>query len=166
MFLLQVANWTFQEELQIVQADVKLEISNQVVVEEPLCVDVGLPALLLSGLEDTEAFRFSPPEEWGKMPFFVCGCGDPECRGFSFEVKHHGDEVIWLEVEESETGSRRIVEEFSMNNRTVQQQLLALGETFLEFVKDKPYKPYFSDTVSVVQSLVEKLKTSLSLNEH
>jgi hypothetical protein len=163
MFLLQVTNWSFHEELQIIQADVLLEIEGQSVVEEPLCVDVGLPALLLSGLQDTEAFRFSPPEDWMKMPFFVCGCGDPECRGFSFQVKHQAnDEVLWIEIEESETGSRRNVDDFTLPKPVVQAQLILIGEQFLEFIKDKAYQPYFSNTVAVVEGLLEKLKGEVS----
>jgi hypothetical protein len=163
MFSLQVSNWSFHEELQIIQADVKLEIEGQSIVEEPLCVDVGLPALLLSGLQDTEPFRFSAPESWEKMPFFVCGCGDPECRGFSFQVKHHSDTALaWIEIEESETGSRRIVDDFILPKVEVQQQLISIGEQFETFIEGKNYQPYFSDTAAVVQDLLQKLKDVVS----
>jgi hypothetical protein len=88
MLLLSLKKWSFDADLQIIHADVKLIIEGQILIDEPLCIDVGLPALLLSACEATEPNRWASHLEWQRMPFFVCGCGDAECRGFSFVVKH------------------------------------------------------------------------------
>jgi len=61
---------------QIILADVKLEIENNVWIDEPLCIDVGLPALLLSAIEATAPNRWAPAAEWQKMRFclWLRGC--------------------------------------------------------------------------------------------
>ncbi|PYI50807.1 hypothetical protein [Paenibacillus flagellatus] len=162
MFELNVDRLSFDEGLQIVQADVRLAIDGESVVEEPLCVDVGLPALLLSGLEDTSPYRWAPADEWSRMPFFVCGCGDPECRAYSFRVKHrNGEEAEWTLVEESEDGTYREQESYAVPLGECREQLIELGERFLAFVGPLDYRPYFADTVPVVQELVDRLKAAV-----
>src|ERR1700688_2993328 len=98
MLLLSLKKWSFDADLQIIHADVKLIIEDQILIDEPLCIDVGLPALLLSACESTEPNRWASHLAWQQMPFFVCGCGDAECRGFSFVVKHVDE--TWLQISE------------------------------------------------------------------
>jgi hypothetical protein len=159
MFDLQVNRLSFDKGLQIVQADVRLIIDGEAVIDEPMCVDVGLPALLLSGLTDVTPYRWAEAREWGRMPFFVCGCGDPECRAYSFRVRHiNGEEAEWTLVEEAEDRSFREHESYVISLAECRQQLIGLGERFLAFVEPLDYRPYFADTVPVVQELVERLK--------
>lgn len=158
MFNLQVSRLSFHPELQIVQADVLLAIDGDTVIEEPMCVDVGLPALLLSGLEDVSPFRFAPTGEWWRMPFFVCGCGDPECRGYSFRVHHvNGNEAEWTLVEEAADGTYREHESYTVQLDVWRKQLIELGERFLSFVDAYDYRPLLADTVPIVQQLVKRL---------
>ncbi|GAA3409278.1 hypothetical protein ACFFNY_09305 [Paenibacillus hodogayensis] len=166
MFDMQVSRLSFDPDLQIVQADVKLEIDGQSVIEEPLCVDVGLPALLLGGLEDMSPYRWAEAGQWQRMPFFVCGCGDPECRGFSFRVTHVDAEwAEWTLVEEAEDRSNREYETYVVSLDECRRQLIELGERFLQFVEPLDYRPYFADTVPVVRQLVEWLKLAQAGNE-
>ncbi|WP_240041438.1 hypothetical protein [Paenibacillus ginsengarvi] len=161
MFNLRMSGMSFDSGLQIVQADVLLSIDGETVIEEPLCIDVGLPALLLSGLEEMEPYRWAPANEWRRMPFFVCGCGDPECRGYSFRVKHTGGgQSEWTLVEEAEDGTYREHETYRISADECRTQLLELGERFLAFVEPLDYNPYFADTVPVVKELVARLKHS------
>lgn len=159
MFELRVDGMSFDRGLQIVQADIRLTIDGDTVIEEPMCVDVGLPALLLGALEDTTPYRWAPVDQWRRMPFFVCGCGDPECRGYSFRVKHlDGERAEWTLVEEAEDGSQREQESYVVSLDECRGQLIELGERFLRFVEPLDYRPYFADTVPVVRELVERLK--------
>ncbi|MEF3304410.1 hypothetical protein [Paenibacillus sp. GYB003] len=159
MFDLRVSRMSFDKGLQIIQADVSLAIGGEAIVDEPLCIDVGLPALLLSGLENMSPYRWAPAREWRKMPFFVCGCGDPECRAHSFRVTHTSeDEAEWTLIDEAEDGSFREHETYVVPLGPCREQLIGLGERFLEFVAPLDYRPYFADTVPIVRELVEKLK--------
>lgn len=153
-----VKGWSHDKDLQIIQADVFMAVDDSIIIDEPLCVDVGLPAFLYSVLQDTTPNRFAPAEEWQRMPFFVCGCGDPECRGFSFVVRHLSDEQVELaSVEERTNGTYRELETHIVSNMTYSKQVLAIGETYLQFIKDLDYRPYFGDTVKVVEDLVHQI---------
>ncbi|MDD9271260.1 hypothetical protein ACFPES_29920 [Paenibacillus sp. GCM10023248] len=158
MFELSVEGWSLDKDLQIIQADVRMAVDGSILIEEPLCIDVGLPALLYSALHDTEPDRFAPPDEWVKMPFFVCGCGDPECRGFSFVV-HHKDrnELELISVEERGDGTHRKFENHLIAVSDYRKQVLRIGETYLAFIQGLDYRPYYADTVKVVEELVEQL---------
>ncbi|MDF2720371.1 MAG: hypothetical protein K0Q59_46 [Paenibacillus sp.] len=159
MFELQINGMSFEDELQIVQADVKLTIDGDTVIEEPLCIDVGLPALLLGGLEPIEPNRFADAGEWEKMPFFVCGCGDPECRGYSFRVKHRdGLQAEWTLVEESADGAYREFESYTVDLAEVRAQMIRLAEQYVQFVAPLDYRPHLKDTVEIVRTLLERLK--------
>ncbi|MBD0383489.1 hypothetical protein [Paenibacillus sedimenti] len=159
MFDLSVTGWSLDKDLQIIQADVRLAVEDSVIIEEPLCVDVGLPAFLYSALNDTEPNRFAPADQWERMPFFVCGCGDPECRGFSFTVSHLNDEQLELKlVEERSNGTYRELESHIVRAAEYRGQLLELGQTYLQFVQGLDYRPYFADTVKVVTGLVDQLQ--------
>ncbi|BFT69771.1 hypothetical protein [Paenibacillus sp. P36] len=158
MFELSVKGWSLDKDLQIIQADVRMAVDDSVIIEEPLCVDVGLPALLYSALSDTEPNRFAPPDQWEQMPFFVCGCGDPECRGFSFVVHHLPEEQIQLiSVEERTNGTYRELETHNIPADHYRKEVLEIGETYLAFIKGLDYRPYFADTVKVVEGLVHQL---------
>ncbi|WP_409342268.1 hypothetical protein [Paenibacillus sp. MBLB4367] len=161
MLTLSFANLSFDKDLQIIHADVRFEIEGSVLVEEPVCVDVGLPALLLSALEDTEPNRWAPADEWMRMPFFVCGCGDPECRGFSFAAKHtDGGRLDIREVDERQGDEYRTLDHFVVDARAYREQVLKAGRTFLDFVAELDYRPYFADTVAVVRELVKRLEAA------
>ncbi|OCT16641.1 hypothetical protein A8709_08170 [Paenibacillus pectinilyticus] len=162
MFELAIKGWSLDKDLQIIQADVHMSVEDSVIIEEPLCIDVGLPALLYSALHDTAPNRFAPADEWEKMPFFVCGCGDPECRGFSFVVHHEADEHIQLSyVEERTNGTYRELETHVIPSQEYRKQIADIGETYLRFIADLDYRPYFGNTVKVVEELVEQIHLTL-----
>lgn len=159
MFKLQYEHLSLEPDLQIVHADVTLEIDGETIIEEPLCIDVGLPALLLSAVEDVEPSRWSEPAEWHKMPFVCCGCGDPECRAFSFIVRHSGeDEMELLEIEEKPSGSPRVLGSYTVRESEYKAQVTAIGEAFLRFVDGLDYRPYYSETVRTVRELMDRLQ--------
>lgn len=161
MFELKVGRLSFDKGLQIIQADVRLTIDGELLIEEPMCLDVGLPALLLSGLESTTPNRFASAHEWRRMPFFVCGCGDPECRTHSFRVSHLDDgKAEWTLLEESQDGTCREQESFVVSVEEYREQFIELGERFLAYAAELDYRPYFSDTLPVVRELVERLKNA------
>ncbi|TXK84761.1 hypothetical protein FU659_06740 [Paenibacillus sp. N3.4] len=162
MFDVSVTGWSLDKDLQIIQADVHMAVDDSLIIEEPLCVDVGLPAFLYSALHDTEPNRFAPANQWERMPFFVCGCGDPECRGFSFVVRHLADERVELQsVEERTNGTYRELETHIISSREYGKQVLAIGDTYLQYIKGLDYRPYFADTVKVVEELVNQLHQQL-----
>ncbi|SDE01953.1 hypothetical protein SAMN02799630_04413 [Paenibacillus sp. UNCCL117] len=156
---LSYRNWSFDADLQIVHADVLLEIGGEAVVDEPLCVDVGLPALLLSAAEDVRPDRWAGVDAWEKVPFFICGCGDPECRGFSFIATHRKDmSLIELqEVEERQDAPPRPLAEYEVDREEYARQVKEIGETFLSFVEPLDYRPLYGDTVATVRRLLAKL---------
>ncbi|MDP5272534.1 hypothetical protein [Chengkuizengella axinellae] len=157
---------SLNKELQIVQADVYMEIDGDIIIDEPLCIDVGLPALILSTLEDTLPNRFASANEWEKTPFFVCGCGDPDCRGFSFVVQHINSKMIhYIEVEESEGEEHKEMDEYFIDLRQYQNIVYRIGTQFLDFIRDLDYSPYFKDTMPVIQELMMKLKKEIIDNE-
>lgn len=158
MFSIRFGKLTLHPELQIVQADVIVELKGERIIDEPLCIDVGLPALMASALGDTVPDRFSNPvEEWRKMPFFVCGCGDPECRGYSFAVRHSGDEVIWTESEQSVSGVLQ-GQQYHVPVRQYREAVTAAAEQFLAFVDPLDYRPLNGNTVSTIRTLLETLR--------
>lgn len=164
MFELQVEGMSFDSGLQLVQADVRLRLNGETVIDEPLCIDVGLPALLLGALEDVTPYRWAEAAQWERIPFFVCGCGDPECRGYAFTVRHRNEEeAIWAHVDEDpDDGTIREHDAYAVPLRQCREQLLELGERFLAFVAPLDYRPYFADTVPVVKQLVKRLRDAVS----
>jgi hypothetical protein len=158
MLLLSFNNWSFDIDLQIIHADVKLDIEGQTLIDEPLCIDVGLPALLLSALEATEPNRWAPAVEWQNMPFFICGCGDAECRGFSFVVKHLNETWLMIrEVDERQGDDYRVAGEYEVLVEEYRQQVEEIGSHFLQFVHDLDYRPYLAETVEIIEALLAKL---------
>jgi hypothetical protein len=110
LFSLQCSNLSWDADLQIIHADVLLCVDGEVLIDEPLCIDVGLPALMYSVNEDVEPNRWAAPEEYDRMPFFCCGCGDPECRAYSFRVRHIDVSHLELaELEERDGGKPKVV---------------------------------------------------------
>ncbi|NEW08434.1 hypothetical protein GK047_20770 [Paenibacillus sp. SYP-B3998] len=159
MFDLSVKGWSLDKDLQIIQADVQLTVEGNIVVDEPLCVDVGLPAFLYSALHDTKPNRFAPADQWERMPFFVCGCGDPECRGFSFTVRHLDAKQVELSyVEERGNDTYRELESYIIPSIDYSKQILVIGQAFLQYIEGLDYRPYFADTVNVVSELVDQIK--------
>ncbi|KQX45316.1 MULTISPECIES: hypothetical protein [unclassified Paenibacillus] len=162
MFDISIKGWSLDKDLQIIQADVLMAVDDSIIIEEPLCVDVGLPAFLYSALHDTAPNRFAPADQWERMPFFVCGCGDPECRGFSFVVRHLADDQVELvSVEERSNGTYRELETHILPSLEYSKKVLAVGEAYLAFIKGLDYRPYFGDTVKVVEDLVHQIHQQL-----
>ncbi|TBL74006.1 hypothetical protein [Paenibacillus thalictri] len=157
MFKLTCDKWSHDHGLQIIHADVRLTIDGDEVIDEPLCVDVGLPALLQSVLRDAEPNRWAAPEQWERMPFFCCGCGDPECRAFSFRVEHRGETVHVAEIDERQNGESRVLAEYDVPKDEYKAEILKAGRQFLSFVEDLDYHPYLADTVRLVRGLVDEL---------
>ncbi|WP_166240626.1 hypothetical protein [Paenibacillus turpanensis] len=157
MLTLRYSGWALHEELQIVQADVYLEINGEILIDEPMCVDVGMPALIWSATKNIAPDRFSAPDEWAKMPFFVCGCGDPECRGYGFSIVHEGSIVHWIEVEQNENGAPRELDRHSVELAEHRETVRQAGEQFLMFIEGLDYRPLFADTVRVVKEGMKAL---------
>jgi hypothetical protein len=158
MFTLEYTHLSHHEELQIVQADVYLEVDGAVLIDEPLCIDVGLPALLLSAIQDVSPQRFAPPEQWESMPFFVCGCGDAECRACEFIVKHRGDDVQFIEAQQPYEGKINEYDTYVIPLDVYKDQIFKIGEQFLRFVEGRDYHPYFPETITTIKRLLEQIK--------
>ncbi|MCS7463533.1 hypothetical protein N0M98_25835 [Paenibacillus doosanensis] len=157
MFLLTCQGWSWDRDLQIIHADVRLEIDGDKLIDEPLCVDVGLPAMLLSLSENVEPNRWAAADQWQLMPFFCCGCGDPECRGYSFRVRHLGESCLELtELEEREQGEARELGAYKVPLAEYRPQVEAVARQYLQFIEGLDYRPYFADTVKVVRELLER----------
>ncbi|WP_159886300.1 hypothetical protein [Paenibacillus puerhi] len=158
-FTLSYRNWSFDADLQIVHADVRLDIDGETVIDEPLCIDVGLPALLQSALGDVCPDRWAGVQAWDKVPFFICGCGDPECRGFSFIVGHLTDRPLLelVEVEERQGAEPRTLARYVVDRAAYARQIMTIGEAFLAFVKPLNYKPLYEDTLATVRRLMNEL---------
>jgi hypothetical protein len=158
MFELGCTGWSFDHGLQIIHADVRMAIDGKEIIDEPLCVDVGLPAMLLSAVSPTESNRWSQPEQWEKKPFFCCGCGDPECRAFSFRVRHDvSGSVLLTELEERENGEPRELDEHTVEADGYREAVLAVGRQFLAFVEKLDDRPMYPETMKVMRGLVEQL---------
>ncbi|CAG7649477.1 hypothetical protein ACFQI7_26515 [Paenibacillus allorhizosphaerae] len=161
-FVLTCKGWSFDADLQIIHADVYMEAEGEIVIDEPLCVDVGLPALLLSAKENVTPDRWANANEWHRMPFFVCGCGDPECRGYSFIVKHQagGERIELVEVEEKPSQPSRELGRYTVAFDEYVSQVEAVGRAFLDFVQPLAYKPYYQHTVETVKRLLGELEAA------
>jgi hypothetical protein len=157
LFNISCTNMSWDADLQIIHANVKLVAEGEILIDEPLCMDVGLPALLYSTIYDVEPNRWGTADEWKRMPFFCCGCGDPECRAFSFRVRHIGGQSLQLtELEERQSGEPREQSTFLIPVQLYRQQVLAIANQYLSFIKGLDYKPYFTETVRIVCELVER----------
>ncbi|TLS53348.1 hypothetical protein FE782_03480 [Paenibacillus antri] len=158
MFDIRYEGLTHNEELQIVQADVRVVAEGETLVEEPLCIDVGLPALLASAFEETRPDRFADAAvAWERMPFFVCGCGDPDCRAMPFAVRHEAGEVVWTELDQSPSGAR-VLGEYRIPLTDYRRALRRLGEAFLAFAEPLDYRPLQPDTVKLIRAWTERLR--------
>lgn len=158
MFELKAAGWSFLAGLELVQADILVRIEGETVIDEPLCVDAGLPSLLASAIRDTQPRRFAEPVEWERTPYFVCGCGDASCRAFVFETKHEGEFIRWIEWEESEFGHARRMDEFLFAASDYRREVLAYAEEFLGFIREHPYRPDLPGHLERIESLAEQLR--------
>ncbi|NOU95788.1 hypothetical protein GC093_21550 [Paenibacillus sp. LMG 31456] len=156
MFTLQCKGWSWDKDLQIIHADVYLEVDGEVLIDEPLCVDVGLPALLYSIYRDVEPNRWASPDDCFRMPFFCCGCGDPECRAFSFRARHLNEGMLELtEIEERQHAEPRILGTYLVPLEAYKTQIIPIALEYLSFVKGLEYRPYYTDTTKVVEQLVK-----------
>jgi hypothetical protein len=156
MFTLNCTNWSWDADLQIVHADVRLEVEDDILLDEPLCVDVGLPALLYSTSHDVEPNRWAAADEWRRMPFFCCGCGDPECRAYSFRVRHRAGGMLQLtELEERQGMESRELGGYEIDADAYKSQIREIARAFLQLVGGLEYRPYFADTVKVVKDMME-----------
>jgi hypothetical protein len=162
MVELSVSGLRHDSELQLIQADVRFAIDGDVLVEEAVCFDVGLPSLLNSGLRDMTPDRWADPHDWERVPFFICGCGDPDCRAFSFVVEHSGETIRLTEVQERQGAGYRTVGEYELPATEYREALLQAGRQFLAFVEGRDYRPYLADTVSIVHRLVAELEAAVS----
>ncbi|HZG55604.1 hypothetical protein [Paenibacillus sp.] len=158
MFDIRYEGLSHNAELQIVQADVAVVAEGETLVEEPLCIDVGLPALLASAFGDVRPDRFADAAvAWERMPFFVCGCGDPDCRGIPIAVRHEGGDVVWTELEQTPSGERAHGE-YRIPSADYRRVLKRLGQSFLAFVEPLDYRPLQPDTVRLVREWTERLE--------
>jgi hypothetical protein len=162
LFNLKYENMSFHSELQIIHADVTLEIDNQILIDEPLCIDVGLPALLCSTYENTGPVAIATSEEWDKLPFLVCGCGDPECRGYFFKVKHTQTQMVkWTELELTGDGNLREMGEYEIPLTEYRSQIFYIGIQFIDFVEHLNYQPYYKNTVQTAKKWVDRIANPL-----
>ena len=158
MFKIQLEDLQFDAGLQIIQADLLLEIKQEQVINESICLDVGMPSLLRSVFHELMPNRWAV-EQWETLPFFICGCGDPDCKAFSFVVRHPSDEEVELtEIEENEDGSYRTYGVWRVNREDYAREVVRVAEQFLAFVEPLEYKPQFSQTVEVVRAYLKKIK--------
>ncbi|AEI42182.1 hypothetical protein [Paenibacillus mucilaginosus] len=155
--VLKYSGWGHDADLQVIHADVLMEIDGVVLIDEPMCVDVGLPALLLSIVEDVEPDRWAEASEWHRVPFVICGCGDPECRGYSFRVRHREGGFLELtELDERQGRSPRELDSYLIPRAQYAAQVRAIGEQFLRFTEGLDYRPYYADTVKTVKELLQR----------
>lgn len=154
-------NYSFDADLQIVHADVLVAWDGEVWVEEPLCIDVGLPALTASLMENTEPNRFADPvRDWRAMPFLVCGCGDPECRGLSFAVRHLPGGRIRLSLLEERPGREpRELAEAELPLTELSEAVTRAAEDYLRFVEPLDYRPLLSCAPELVRDALRKAKS-------
>ena len=168
MLELRIDGYRHDPDLQIIQADVKFTVHGDVLVDEPLCIDVGLPSLLNSVINDVNPNRWAPVEQWMMMPFFVCGCGDPECGAMSFVVYHNGDETLQLqEIEERQGTLHRVLVQYDnipLAQYRIQEMIVA--QQFLDFIEGKNYRPLFADTVPIVRQLLLQLHQMVSKTDN
>lgn len=157
MLQLELKGLRWDADLQIIQGDVYLAIDKEVIVDEPLCLDVGMPALLLSTTKDVTPDRWSPPEEWASKPFFVCGCGDPECRAYSFQVRHDppGELVRLAEIEERPDGSFRELGTWTVDASEYRNTVRAAAQLLLDFAGScDGYSPLLPDTLPLLRRML------------
>ncbi|OMF04410.1 hypothetical protein BK127_34000 [Paenibacillus sp. FSL H7-0331] len=159
LFTLSCTNWSWDADLQIIHADVLLKIDGDVLIDEPLCVDVGLPALLYSVTHDAEPNRWGKVDEWERMPFFCCGCGDPECRAFSFRIRHSDQGSLELtELEEREHGEPREHSSYTIALQAYRTEVVFMARQFLSHIQGLDYRPYYADTAQVVERLLKQIE--------
>jgi hypothetical protein len=154
MLQLSLTGFRWDRDLQIIQADVRMEVEGRLLIDEPLCVDVGMPSLVYSLKENVKPNRWGTPEEWRTKPFFVCGCGDPECRAYSIAVRHLTEtgKICLAEVEEREDGGCRLLEDFEVGAGEYRSAVMAAALDFLDFAEGLDgYQPLFPDSLEMIR---------------
>jgi hypothetical protein len=160
MFRLQVTGWSFQADLQLVQADVALDIDDTIVLDEPFCLQVGIGSLLLSAFEPVYPRQFDETGDWRVQPFFVCGCGDSSCRAAVFAVRHLPDgQVEWQELMQSEFGTEWRGDTYVFGLDEYVEALRAYGEAYLAFLRPHAAElgEEIAGSVRVVEGLIGRL---------
>jgi hypothetical protein len=146
-------NYSFEADLQLIHADVRIAWNGEVWVEETLCIDVGLPALLNSLRSDTAPNRFADPVgSWREMPFLVCGCGDPDCRALSFAVTHlPGGRIRLTQLEERPGREPRELVAAELSLAEWRGVVLPIARDYLDFVAGLPYRPLLAEAAALVR---------------
>ncbi|WP_025026577.1 hypothetical protein [Caldalkalibacillus mannanilyticus] len=158
IFELTYGNLALDQDLQIVQADVLLKIDDEIVIDEALCIDVGLAALVQSCLKTFRPNRWAEEKEWEKIPFFVCGCGDADCRAYSFIVEHISpDEIKLYEIEERMNQDDRVYQSWTINKREYVEAVLDVAQQFLTFIGPLDYRPLFQERLFILKELVDQV---------
>lgn len=166
MFELKVSGWSFLEDLQLVQADVELNIADTIVLDEPFCIQVGMASLLLSAFKNVHPRQFSELEDWREQPFFICGCGDSSCRAALFEVVHEpGGLVTWTELIQSEFGLERRGDSYTFGWAEYRHSLLVYGIAYVNYLRDREalLGAELRGSLALVEPLVERLTTQTSI---
>jgi hypothetical protein len=165
MFEICLEDLFFDADLQIIQAEIQLTINQQEVFHEILCLDVGLPSMVRSVFHELQPNRWAKIADWHELPFFVCGCGDPECKAYSFAVHHLSTAQIELtELEEQEQGEARILQKWRIPLKEYAREIVKIAEQFLDYTKPLDYHPLFPQTVTVIQTYVSKIKQEILQN--
>lgn len=158
IFELTYDNLALDQDLQIVQADVLLKIDDEIVIDEALCIDVGLTALVQSCLKEFRPNRWAEEKEWDKIPFFVCGCGDADCRAYSFIVEHISpDEIKLYEIEERMNQDDRVYQSWTINKQEYVESVLDVSKQFLRFIGPLDYRPLFQKRLFILKELVDQV---------
>jgi hypothetical protein len=166
MFELKATGWSYQEDLQLVQADIEVNIEDTIVLDEPFCVQVGMASLLLSAFQDVHPRQFSETYDWREQPFFICGCGDPSCRAALFEVKHHDDGTVeWCELMQSETGGERRGDSYRFGLAEYRTMLVNYAEQYVAFlrVEGRVLGEELKESLSHVEPLLQRLTDQTSI---
>jgi hypothetical protein len=124
---------------------------------------VGLPALIRSIWDDMELDRWSGPEEWEKKPFFICGCGDEDCRAYSIRsrlIQEAGRERIirWTLLEERQGRTPREQETWEIPWPLSAEAVIRTAEETLHYARTLPLGTELSIHFGLVELLLEQAK--------
>ena len=166
MFELKATGWSFQADLQLVQADIEVNMEDTIVLDEPFCVQVGMGALLLSAFENVHPRQFDESFDWRVQPFFVCGCGDSSCRCALFEVTHHSDQTVeWCELMQSESGREHRGDTYRFGLEEYRFALLEYSQTYVQFLRlhQAELGEELLQSLAVVEPLVARLTSETAI---
>jgi hypothetical protein len=167
MFELRATGWTYLEDLQLVHADIEVNIEDTIVLDEPFSVQNGVASLLLSAIEDVHPLQFIGQPDWRTEPFFVCGCGDSSCRAALFKVTHlENGSMEWCELMQSETGGERQGDTYMFNWNEYVPALIAYGQAYLAVLRDNQdtLGEELQHSMVQVEQLLERLTSETSID--